>query len=117
MSATFYRHISRDQLASRVPVGVRQLAASIALLEPYTLVVFKPSPVLVGHVLRALKKVGSADGEPLILAAHDFTQEARKLALTQAAHVLEETHFGWTESSYDEIRTKIASNKKHPVSK
>jgi hypothetical protein len=56
--------------------------------------------------------LGSADGERLVFAGRDFTQEARTLAITRAAHVLEETHFGWTEARYDEIRGIIASNKR-----
>ena len=114
MSATLHRHVSRDQLACLVPSGVRQLAASIALSEPYALVVFTRNPVRTGHVLRALRKLGPIDGERIVFAGCDFTQEARTLAVVRGAHVLEEKHFGWTEDSYDEIHALIASSKKHP---
>jgi hypothetical protein len=105
MSATLHRRVPRDRLATLVPSGLRLLAASIPVQEPYALVVFTRRPVRVGHVESAIDKLGPLSDERLVVAGIDFTQEARSLASAQGAYVLEQGHHGWTESSHDEIRT------------
>ena len=115
MSATLHRGVPRDRLATLVPSGLRLLAASIPVPEPYALAVFTRRPVRVGHVKSAIDKLGPLSGERLVVAGIDFTQEARSLASARGAYVLEQSHQGWTESRYDEIRTGIATNKKRPL--
>ena len=115
MAVPLHRRVSKAQLASLVPSRLRFLAGAVELPEPYAVAVFTSRPVRVGHVKRALTKLGSLQGERLIFAGVDFTQEARALAVSRGAHVLEQYHFGWTEASFDETHTAIATRKKRPV--
>jgi translation elongation factor EF-G len=112
MSTTFHRRILKTELAKLVPGNLRHLATGITAPEPYAVAVFAVRPVRVGQLKRALKKLGTLDGEHPVVAAVDFTQEARALASAHGAYVLEQSHFGWTEKSYEDIRTRIATNKK-----
>jgi hypothetical protein len=115
MAAPFHRRVSKEQLCTLVPSGLRHLAEGVDLPEPYVVVVFSDRLVRLGHVKRALKKLGSLHEERLIVAGIDFTQEALAFAASRGAHVLEQQHFGWTEARFDEIHTKISTGKKRPL--
>ena len=115
MAVPLHRRVSRAQLGTLVPSGLRSLAVAVDLPEPYAVAVFTNRPVRVGHVKRALNKLGSLKGERLILAGINFTQEALALAASRGARVLEQQHTGWTEASFDEIHTTIATHKKRPL--
>ena len=115
MSVTFHRNVSKAQLPALMPSNLRHLAAGVDAPEPYAVALFRRNPVRIGHVKKAIGRIGPLDDEHLVLAGTDFTVEARELAMAQGAYLLERSHFGWTEDRYEEIHTKIATNKKRPV--
>lgn len=115
MSATIHRRVPKERLAVLVPSALKLLAASIPVEKPYALAVFTRRPVRVGQVKRTIEKLGPLSDERLVVAGIDFTEEALSFASDHGAYVLAQHRFGWTESTYDETHTAIATNKKRPL--
>jgi predicted polyphosphate/ATP-dependent NAD kinase len=115
VAAAIHRSVSNEELLKLVPNGLRVLAAGVKGPGPYSVAVFKEQVVRIGALKRALKELSSSAGDTVVLVGSNFTEEALALAHEHDAQVLEQSHTGWTETRYDEIKTVIASPKKRPA--
>ena len=82
--------------------------------EPFTVAIFRKSPLRLGPLQRALRRLRKPAGEVTVLVAYDLTIEALNFAKSRSVMVVAKRQF-WTEAEYDEIHTIIATGKKRPI--
>jgi hypothetical protein len=75
--------------------------------DAYTVILFAHNPELGGvatsaQVRKAIGKV--PPDEPMLVAGHDFTQEATALLEARSVVIVRRGEYGWTDDSYRTLR-------------
>jgi hypothetical protein len=109
--------LTKARLLELVPKDLVGACDAAKLPALFTVAIFRKRPVRGGFLQRALRRLRTPAGEPLVLVGLDFTLEALDVAKAHRALVVATHIFGWTEAGYDEIHTTIATGKKRPVPK
>ena len=112
MKYTIHKDLSRTKLVHVLP---EPFASQVprTLAEPITSVFF-PDRVVTGRVAaKALARVAGIPGSTLVLAAHDFTSEARDAASAVGAILLRTASDAvfWSDARLVEIRSMIATHR------
>ena len=100
--------IDSDAVAHSLPAYLRErIATAQRSADAYTVILFAHNPELGGvatsaHVRKAIGKV--AANEPMLVAGHDFTQEATALLEARGAVIIRRGEFGWTDDTYRTLR-------------
>lgn len=112
MKCTIHKNLSRTKLVQVLP---EPFASQVprALAEPITSVFF-PNEVVTGRITaKALSRVAAIPYSTLILAARDFTAEAREAASAAGAILLSTASDAilWSDDGLVEIRTMVATHR------
>ncbi|MGB8170633.1 MAG: hypothetical protein WCF18_24225 [Chthoniobacteraceae bacterium] len=112
MKFTIHKDLSRTKLVHVLP---EPFASQVprTLAEPITSIFF-PNKVVTGRVAaKALSRVAGIPCSTLVLAARDFTAEARKAASAAGAILLRTSSDAifWSDDRLVEIRTMIATHR------
>jgi hypothetical protein len=98
---TIARQVSTDRATIEKIVG-RKLGKQFVrnpLIPVYAFVLRFPTDGTVTKVAQALRKLPRPRSATL-MAAYDFTVEARQLAAAESIDVVSLSEFGWTDASY-----------------
>ena len=112
MNCTIHKDLSRAKLVHVLP---EPFASQVprTLAEPITSVFF-PHKVVTGRIaVKALSRVADLPCSTLVLAARDFTAEARSAASAAGAMLLRTASDAilWSDDRLVEIRTRLATHR------
>ena len=108
--------IESGSLDKVLPPAFRSLARDIDKLSPrFTVILFRhdSNDVVRSTLVRqALKRIPAVEGRRVVAVAYDFTEEARHSLHEAGVFVLSLRHYGWTDTSHEEIRVLIGARVK-----
>ncbi len=114
--------IVRDVEGTRLPDFLppplrRRLPAALLRGGPYTLLLFpsREIPVKASAVSKGLARLGDTREQPVVAFAPQFTLDAAAVLAEAGVEAVGATDARWTEESFEEIRTIIASPRKSPL--
>jgi|SRR5579862_3101586 len=117
MKLNIYRNLSLEKLLGLLPSSLKDIA-SMRQLQPlqYTVMMFgtdRKDVTISTSVRKALKQITSSDPNVIAVGAQ-FTLEGMRLLVEHNVQVISTLGIGWTDESYQNIRTSIASRVKRP---
>jgi hypothetical protein len=114
MSVTITKRVTKEKLSRILPRSYAKRSEGIAGSGLMTVLVFDDDPVNSGALRKALRRIEESQNA-IVCAAKDFTIEALELASANNAHILSQTHFGWSDKSHEDIKIRLGSKVKKPI--